>query len=248
MNIHILGISILNSLPGILSPGSTARKSSLENYVKNVKPLVDAVLKTQAGLTDTTKVQAELFNDKPKSFLPAIAKLIDVPLNNLPLSYDNYVVAAFAGTVAAWDAAILGFKNKIYWNSVRPVTAIRYLYNKSNITTWVKGKGTVSNVPGIDFLPYIKTPAHTDYPSTSAIYFAAFAAAEKAFFGKDNFGWSYTYAAGKSAVEPGQTPASPVTITANTFTEYANLGGQARFVGGGMYLHGTIFISINSND
>lgn len=230
---YSIGVSILNTLPGILSPPSTARKSSLENFVTNIKPLADAVIAAQASLNDNTKIQSELFNDKTRSFLPAIAYLINLPLNGVPLTIDQFVSAAFIGSVAAWDTALIGFQNKIYWNSVRPVTTIRYLYQNSSITTWVNGKGAIS-IPGIDFLPYIRTPPHTDYPSTSAIYFMSFAAAERVFFNNDSFGFSYTYAAGASTVEPGITPSTPVTITAKTFTEYGTLGGQARFLGGGV--------------
>ena len=226
------GVSIDNT--GTISPGSTARLStSIDSFKNKIKPLCDVVIAAQAALNDTTKVQSELFNDKARSLFPAIGQLIDVPLNGSPLTLDQYVAAAFSGSVASWDAALIGFKNKIYWNSARPVTTIRWLYNSSTITTWVKKLGAVSGVPGYDFLPYIKTPAHTDYPSTSTLYFAAFAAAEKAYFGADAFGFAYTYATGASTVEPLLTPAAPVTITASTFSQYSNLGGQARFLGGG---------------
>ena len=230
--VHSSGVSIKNDLPNILSPGSTARRSTLAQWLANVKPLADQVLAVQAGLTDQQKVQAELFNDKPRSYLPAIASLIDVPLNGQALTIDQFVAAAFTGAVSAWDAALIGWQNKIYWNSIRPITAIQYIYKDSTVTTWVKGQGTKTDVPGIDFKPYISTPAHTCYPSTSTMYFSGFAFAVKAFFGSDTFGFSYTYPAGSSAVEPGITPSSAVTITANTFTEYAHLGAQGRALGG----------------
>jgi len=220
-------------LPNIRSPGSTARRSTLAEYLTKVKPLADEVLAVQAGLTDRQKVQAELFNDKTRSYLPAIAYLINVPLNGQPLTIDQFVFAAFTGAVAAWDAALIGWQNKIYWNSVRPITAIQYIYKDSTVTTWVKGAGTKTDVPGIDFRTYIGTPAHTCYPSTSTIYFSAFAYAVKEYFGSDTFGFSYTYTTGSSAVEPGITPSTTVTITAATFTEYATLGGQGRVLGGG---------------
>ena len=233
LNIY-LGISIKTStsINSLVSPGSTARLNKLKDYVAKVKPLADAVIATQAGLTDSQKIQAELFNAKDRSFLPAIAKLVDVQLNSAPLTYDNFITVSFATALAAWDAALLGFKSKIFWNSVRPVTAIRYLYDSKFITTWVKNQGAVS-IPGRDFKPYINTAPHTTYPSTSTIYFVAFASAAKEFFGSDTFSWSYDYAAGKSTVESNLTPVSPVTITVTSFTEYAFLGGQARFLGGG---------------
>ena len=157
-----------------------------------------------------------------------------MPLNGNPLTIDQFVAAAFTGAVGAWDAAIIGFKNKRYWNSVRPTTAIKYLYKDTTITTWVNGKGAISGVPGIDFKSYIGTPAHTSYPSTSTLYFSGFANAVRAFFNNDVFGFSYTYAAGSSAVEPGLTPAASTTITTATFTDYANTGANGRFWGGGL--------------
>jgi len=149
------GVSI--DITGTISPGSTARLStSIDSFKNKIKPLCDAVIAAQAALNDTTKVQSELFNDKARSLFPAIGQLIDVPLNGSPLTLDQYVAAAFSGSVASWDAALIGFKNKIYWNSARPVTNIRWLYNSSTITTWVKKLRAVSGVPGYDFLPYIK--------------------------------------------------------------------------------------------
>jgi hypothetical protein len=226
------GVSIDNSLDNILSPGSTARTSTLAQFETNLKPLIDDIIATQAGLTDEQKVLAELFNDMPRSYLPAIAYLINVPLNGNPLTIDEFVAAAFTGAVAAWDAALIGFQNKVYWNSVRPLTVIRNLYKDSTITTWVTGQGAVAGVPGADFKNYLGTPAETSYPSTVALYFSAFAHAEKKFFNSDTFGFSYTYPAGSSAVEPLLTPAVSTTITADTFTSIGTLSGQSRYYGG----------------
>lgn len=95
------------------------------------------------------------------------------------------------------------------------------------------GKGTVFDISGNDWKPYINTPAHTNYPSGSAIYFSAFANAAKLVFnGNDTFGFSKTYAAGASGVEPGITPQTPVTIVASTLTSYEADGGYARVLGG----------------
>lgn len=95
------------------------------------------------------------------------------------------------------------------------------------------GKGTVLDISGNDWKPYINTPAHTNYPSGSAVYFSAFANAAKLLFnGNDTFGFSRTFAAGSSSVEPGVTPKAPVTIRAATLTSYEVDGGYARVLGG----------------
>jgi hypothetical protein len=91
----------------------------------------------------------------------------------------------------------------------------------------------VFDISGNDWKPYITTPAHTNFPSGSAVYFSAFANTAKLIFGgNDTFGLSRTYAAGSSTVEPGITPKAPVTISAPTLTSYEEDGGYARVLGG----------------
>eukprot|EP01038_Epipyxis_sp_PR26KG_P010218 gene10218-13747_t len=176
------------------------------------------------------KLQAEFYNNKALSYLPAL-KFIGTNRN---LALDDYVFSSFTISVAVYDAAIIVWKNKIKQNSVRPFTAARYIYGDNVIpAAYVVGKGQLINqVTGNDWKSYVNVAPHADYPSGSAVYFSAFATAAKLYFGDDVFGFLKTYAVGTSSVEPGVTPASATTILASTFTQYEADGGYARVLGG----------------
>ena len=62
---------------------------------------------------------AEFYNDKGKSFVPALAFLST--LNPIAGDIDTFVAAAFTGALAAYDAAIVVWKNKIFWNYCYPI-------------------------------------------------------------------------------------------------------------------------------
>jgi PAP2 superfamily len=97
------------------------------------------------------------------------------------------------------------------------------------------GKGTVE-MDGADWIPYqptiFPTPPFPDFVSGHSTYSAAAAAILKSWTGSDRFGYSVTFAAGSSKVEPGFTPARPITLQWQTFTQAADEAGMSRRYGG----------------
>ena len=52
-------------------------------------------------------------------------------------------------------------KEKIHYDAVRPLTAIRYLYKDGNVTSWGgPGKGTVDNLPADQWRSYLGDADH----------------------------------------------------------------------------------------
>ena len=89
---------------------------------------------------------------------------------------------------------------------------------------------------GSQWLPYqpatFPTPPFPEYVSGHSTYSAAAARILELWTGSDQFGDSVTLAAGSSQIEPGITPAKPVTLKWETFTEAANEAGMSRRYGG----------------
>jgi hypothetical protein len=89
---------------------------------------------------------------------------------------------------------------------------------------------------GSRWIPYepasYPTPPCPEFVSDTSAYSAAAATILKLFTGSDHFGNSVTLAAGSSKIEPGITPAHPVTLRWETFTEAANEAGIAQLYGG----------------
>lgn len=142
----------------------------------------------------------------------------------------------FALTNAIFDAGIVAWDNKIVWDSVRPITAIRYLFKGQQIQAWGgPGQGT-RMIDGGTWLPYqpsyFPTPPFAEYSSGHSNFSAAGAEVLRRFTGSDSFGASVTIAAGSSKVEPGIAPAAPVTLTWPTFSSASDEAGISRRYGG----------------
>ena len=210
----------------------TAPRPSASN-VRNFgayKAQADEVIDVQAHLTDAQKALAEFFDHKLNSLGFAAFFMIQTR----GLSIDDLVIYDFLTNMAAFDAGIPTWKEKYKYDTVRPTTAIHYLYGNRKITGWAgPGKGIVSDLPAREWRSYLNTGNHPEYPSGSACFCAAHAQASRRYFGSDAFGLAVPVAAGSSLIEPGLTPAAPLTLGPwNTFTEFEEACQDARVLGG----------------
>lgn len=81
-------------------------------------------------------------------------------------------------------------------------------------------------------LPTFPTPPFPEYVSDRSTYSAAAASILAAWTGSDRFRYSVTLAAGSSKIEPGITPAGPLTFKWETFSDAADEAGMSRRYGG----------------
>jgi hypothetical protein len=137
---------------------------------------------------------------------------------------------------AIFDAGIAAWDTKRAYDSVRPITAIPVLFRGRTIHSWGgPGKGTVE-MDGALWSPYqavtFPTPPFPDYVSGHSTYSAAAATILKLFTGSDHFGYAVRIPAGSSKIESGITPARPINLQWDTFTDAANEGGVSRRYGG----------------
>ncbi|MFP5379974.1 MAG: vanadium-dependent haloperoxidase, partial [Vicinamibacteria bacterium] len=184
---------------------------------RQYKAQADEVLATSANLTDYQKMVAELFDNKIES-LGFSALFIAITRN---MGLDEFVHYDFLVNLAAFDGGIATWKEKYKWDAVRPSSAIRYLYGNRPVTAWGgPGQGTVT-MPATDWMSYLNTANHPEYPSGSSCFCASHAQASRRYLGSDAFGWFVVRPAGSSVVEPGVTPAAEITLGPwDTFTEF----------------------------
>jgi len=191
-----------------------------------------------ATLTDKQKMIAEYWSDGPNSEQPPghwalFAQRISERDHH---GLDDDVKMFFALSNAMFDAGIAAWDAKRTYDSVRPVTAIPFLFRGKTIRAWGgPAKGTLE-MDGSQWIPYqaasFPTPPFPDYVSGHSTYSAAAATILKYFTGSDRFGYSVTLPAGSSRIEPGATPASAVVLRWETFTDAANEAGVSRRYGG----------------
>jgi hypothetical protein len=199
---------------------------------------VDQQLRYSAGLTDTQKVIAEYWEDPPGSETPPghwnlFAQWVS-RRDHHSLDEDAKVFMALNNGLL--DASITAWDAKRQWNSVRPITAVRWLKQGQQVQAWGGPFQGTKTIWGQNWVPYQRatfvTPSFPEYLSGHSTFSAAAAILLKAATGSDTFGMSVTKAAGSSRIESGAVPAAPVTLSWKSFTAAADQAGISREYGG----------------
>ncbi|HEX4771911.1 MAG TPA: vanadium-dependent haloperoxidase [Bryobacteraceae bacterium] len=198
----------------------------------------EELISQSAGLSDEQKMIAEYWADGPNSELPPghwdlFAQFVSARDHH---TLEQDVKIFFALTNAIFDASIVAWDAKREYDSVRPATALPYLFQGQPIQCWGgPGKGTITT-DGKNWTPYQRstfpTPPFPEYISGHSTFSAAGARVLEALTGSSYFGASVTFAPGSSKIEPGFTPAQPVTLMWGTFKQAADEAGVSRRYGG----------------
>ncbi len=198
----------------------------------------EELISISAKLTDEQKVIAEYWKDGPHSETPPghwnlLAEWVSRRDHH---TLDDDVKMFFALNNAIFDASIVAWDAKIYWDSVRPISAIRYLFTGEQIYCWGGPGQGPKWMDGSQWIPYqletFPTPPFPEYISGHSIFSASAAETLKTFTGGNQFGASTTIKAGSSEIEPGTTPALDVTLSWSTFSKAADQAGMSRRYGG----------------
>ncbi len=199
-----------------------------------------------AVLNDEQKVIAEYWADGPSSELPPghwalFAQFVSRRDSN---TIDQDAKMFFAMTNAIFDASIVSWEAKRFYDYVRPVTAINFLFKGKMIPTWGGPMGGTKMILGETWRPYqaatVVTPPFPEYISGHSIFSAAGATTLRLFTGSDVFGNRVTIAKGTSLVEPGLVPANDLTLAWANFTDAANEAGISRRYGGIHFIEGDL--------
>ncbi|MFD2764854.1 vanadium-dependent haloperoxidase [Micromonospora eburnea] len=193
------------------------------------KAQVDAMLATSAGLTDEQKTKAEFFDDK----FASLGLAVGAALQSRNLGLDEWVHLHAVAETATFDAAIAAWYNKNIYDSVRPFTAIRHVYQGQKVTAWGgPGKGTVSDLPAEQWRAYLLVADHSEYPSGSTALCAAEVQAARRYLGTDQVRFRFERKAGSSLIEPGITPREDLVLSWDTWTDWMHDCGMSRYWGG----------------
>ncbi|KAL6072155.1 Vanadium-dependent haloperoxidase [Balamuthia mandrillaris] len=211
-------------------PATTLRPYSHRKNRFAYQQQAEDVMARVAGLTETQKILAEYFETKVNSLAFPFGRFVRT--NNMDLS--TLIHTDFYLNQALWNAAILSWSEKLKFDSVRPVSAIRYLKDNQNILGWGgPGKGTVV-MKGREWQSYLKTMQHSEFPSGSACFCTAMVGALTRMFGEEqanSFNYTWTFPAGSSVIEPG-LPAQELSYTWATLEEFKQSCGESRINGG----------------
>jgi hypothetical protein len=234
---HVTPFALTNAAQ-LRSPTGPARYGS-QAYASQA----GALLAISADLTDEQKMVAEYWADGPHSELPPghwdlfaqyVSRRDQHGAHMHGVAAD--VKLFFALTNAIFDASICCWDNKRFFESVRPITAIRYLFRGQQVRAWGGPYQGTRVIDGADWFPYqastFPTPPFPEYSSGHSTFSSAGAEILKLFTESDDFGASVKFPAGSSKFETGAVPATDVTLRWETFSEAANQAGLSRRYGG----------------
>jgi len=222
------------------------------------------ILDISGRLDDRMKIIAEYWEGGPGTVSPA-GLWYDIAIQAAKakrLDLEASVKLLFLQAQAVLDAAISSWDIKRFYESPRPITTIRCLYNGHPVTAWrgyYQGVGQIADA--ITWLPYQRptfiTPSFPEYISGHSTFSFASAEVLKTFLKSDQFFGTHTVKAGESEIEPridnpsdprfvpgvtnvpnsgyntvGYSPAHDVQLTWHTFTERAEQASISRLYGG----------------
>jgi hypothetical protein len=196
------------------------------------------ILHLNAHLSDREKMISEYWSDGPGSETPPghwnlFAQLISRRDNH---TFDQDVKLFFGLNNGLFDAGIAAWDCKRAFDSVRPITAIRFLFKGKRIRAWAGPYQGNRIISGEEWLPYqpatFITPPFPEYVSGHSSFSAAAAQILRSFTGSDVFQHTVVLAPGSSSIEPGFTPRNAVVLMWQTFTEAADEAGMSRRYGG----------------
>jgi hypothetical protein len=208
--------------PPALYPHGAYRKQAL------------AVLHASASLTDREKTIVAYWADGPRTETPPghwclFAQFVSRrDGHDLERDVKLFFVLAnglLDASIAVWDA-------KRHYDYVRPVTAIRFLFEGRPVRAWAGPFQGTGLIPGETWQSYIPTPPFAEYVSGHSTFSAVSAEVLRLFTGSDTLGAQVTVAAGSSAVEPGLVPRQDIVLSWGTFSEAADEAGISRRLGG----------------
>jgi hypothetical protein len=220
---------------------STPPQSPLsQGYLDQAKHVIDI----QARLTPEQKVIAEYWADGPNSELPPghwtefaafVTERDKMDLNTTVKLYFALANAIFDASIATWDA-------KRYFDYVRPITAIRYLFQGKRINAWGGANKGTQEILGEQWRPFqvpsFPTPPFSEFTSGHSGFSMAAATVLKKFTGSDRFGFFYAQNDPLKA-DPSE-PVTDVVLSWSTFTAAARQAGESRLYGGIHFYEGNV--------
>lgn len=202
------------------------------------------VFQRSAQLTEEKRLLAELLDNKLSGFrtkenpfgTPSIGVVIRFGIlgPRLDLSLDNEIIYGLATNIAVFDAMVTVWKEKLRHDAIRPTgQTMKMLFGDRKFEVWGGPGKPNTRIRAGEWLPYIRTMPHSEYPSASSCVCRSIVEHALIFTnGRDDFPFNLTFPKGSSKIYPGQVPSEEVTLTINRLTDWDRLCAQSRLDAG----------------
>mgnify|MGYP002146947906 CR=1 FL=1 len=217
-----------------LSSGAALRPTM--DHLTPTQAEMQQLIDFSANLTVEDKALVEAWAANPGTVSPPgqwiqIATMVSANDGN---SLDQDAKMFFAVAQALLDASIAAWDAKRYWDSVRPISALRYYYAGQSLRSWGGPDQGTQTVDGSQWRPFQRasnpTPPFAEFPSGHSTFSAAASTVLAAFRG-DVVTVGFTVRQGGIGFETNMPP-QPVLLSWPTLSQAAAAAGTSRRVGG----------------
>lgn len=183
-----------------------------------------------------TQAKIELFDNK---FI-SLASLQNEVLFRNGFSGDSweYIENEFLTSSVLYEASLLVWREKVRFDFIRPNTRIAFTFGDDRVLAYAGPGQGVQNIRANEWLPYIRTMPHSEFPSGSACFCQVWASVMSLWFGGDDItiggvqgSLSLVLPENGSIVEPG-LPNGNIVLNYDRFSEISEDCGQSRLDGG----------------
>ncbi len=231
-----------------LTWGGQYRPPSPNQCDKNeFKKQADEVLQFSEQLTDKQKIIAEFWagmhedkfvdsvkDDSDRSATPPEQCCRQARYLSKKYGHKNAydIKMFFLLSNALLDAGIAAWDCKVFYDYVRPISAIQNLYRGKSIKAWGGACEGTQEIEGENWIPYIPTPPFAEYVSGHSTFSAAASEVLSTFCDSPKYGEDVVIPKGGSRIEPDCTPAENITLKWKELKDAADEAGISRLYGG----------------
>eukprot|EP01024_Parvocaulis_polyphysoides_P054418 TRINITY_DN5499_c0_g2_i1.p1 TRINITY_DN5499_c0_g2~~TRINITY_DN5499_c0_g2_i1.p1 ORF type:complete len:297 (+),score=25.93 TRINITY_DN5499_c0_g2_i1:81-893(+) len=218
-------------------PYATERDSKelKKEDVITILKYAEELFEMSANLTELEKVIIYSFDSKIRTLgtLPFEIPIVEFPLEQVNEDDTIQILADIGTIITIYDATVLAWKEKLRHDAVRPQSIIKKLLQDEKVRAWGgEGKGA-TEILAQEFVSYIRTMPHSEYPSGSSCACEAVMQYWREYLGRDELARPLA----KSFIKNTFTtlpdlPEKNTVVIFRTLTEYSQLCGESRLWGG----------------
>jgi len=196
---------------------------------------VNDILQNLVNLSDSQRAEIELFSDMKNGYIKfAINRMLEA--SGGKVQFAQFIPPVTALVLGLYDSLINSYYQKRWWDSVRPIDSINFLYKGNYVPSWggLPGDATFSVLVS-DFQTYVDSPFTSEYPSAHA----CMCQVQADFIGRwtgQNLQYTWNVSKGSLNLHAGLLvndtptfyPLSDVSIRYHTWQDWANACADSR--------------------
>eukprot|EP01024_Parvocaulis_polyphysoides_P060369 TRINITY_DN6579_c0_g1_i2.p1 TRINITY_DN6579_c0_g1~~TRINITY_DN6579_c0_g1_i2.p1 ORF type:complete len:567 (+),score=37.83 TRINITY_DN6579_c0_g1_i2:99-1703(+) len=219
-------------------PYATERDSKelKEEDVVNIRNQAQELFDISANLTEVQKLLTYFFDSKTRSLGFLIFNSLSLVYTPEQLKNDSLIFWGQQGYITALhDSTVVVWKEKLRHDAVRPTSIIEYLLDNEQVTAWGgENNDMATQMKAKEFVSYLRTMPHSEYPSGSACVCEASIGFAREFTGVDVFDkpYSIVFLPGGPNVAPTMQLSKTTVVFVRSHSELSRLCAESRLWGG----------------